>query len=399
MTSRMRPWAIAGFAAMSLLLGAATASAVTFEEILNLQLSGVSEETILKLIDVERAVFHLSAYDIVRLKEAGASEDFIRELMDTPERYGGGASAATDVDVDVYVYDDDVAYDDDFEWTDDYYAIEPDDYATVFVYKYYDPFAYYWYPWPRYYVYYSPFWWSRTGFYFGGHWCWDWWDPWGPSSWYCDWHWGYSHHCGPSHTRPVEGRSWHRVRSAAPLRAEREDHILRRAGLPAPQNIRQEARIRVADQRTIVAPATRQAGEVRSARSARTVERPAYRRTEEARTARGTSRGDVRNSAEQRRRGSTAPDYRPSRDAQGSGTQARTPEVRRERPNRGSAAPERSSSPRSVERSRPQSGASRSSGTPSGSPSSPPSGSSGRSSGGSSDGERSGSGGGSSRRR
>jgi hypothetical protein len=267
MKLRIRPVRIAALAALGCLLlgGAVTASALDFDEIMRLKLAGVGETTILKLVETEQAVIFLSVDQIIRLKEAGSSEDFIRELMDTPQRFGaqGDASAyETGGDASAYTYDAGP------DWVDDYYAFGNNDYATVFTYQYYDPFAYYWYPWPNSYVYYAPFWWTHSGFYYAGHWSWDWWEPWGPCYSYCDSHYGYSHHFGRSHTRHDEDRDWHRTRGDAPMRAEREERIVRRSGLDAPTNIRGEARVRVADLRT------RETGQPTRAR---TIERPVYR--------------------------------------------------------------------------------------------------------------------------
>jgi hypothetical protein len=318
--------------AVLLLAGAATARALTFNDIIDLKLAGVSETTILKLVESERAIVILSVDDILRLKDAGASEDFIRELMDTRERFEGADQdayvIADDDDGDVYVYDDDV------DWVDDYYALDPDDYATVFVYKYYDPFAYYWYPWPNLYVYYSPFWWNHSGFYFGGHWCSDWWDPWGPCITYCDSHHGFDHHFGHPRTRTLAGRTWHRTHAAAAERAEREATMIRRAGIAAPANIRTEARAQVADYRT---------RELRSTRTTRGVERATYR---DARTAR-TVRGETRPATERHSVGRT----QEARDT-GQTRDARTREYRqapRETRSTREAAP---TTPRSTERTR-----------------------------------------------
>jgi hypothetical protein len=315
---------IAVLAALGCLLlgGAVTASALDFDQIVRLKLAGVGEATILKLVETERAVIFLSVDEIIRLKEVGSSEDFIRELMDTPDRFGGEESAyagETDADANVYIYDDD------FDWVDDYYAYGNNDYATVFTYQYYDPFAYYWYPWPSSYVYYAPFWWTHSGFYYAGHWSSDWWDPWGPSYSYCDSHYGYGHHFGPSHTRPPEGRDWHRARGDAPLRAEREERILRRGGLDAPVNIRSEARVRAADLRT------RETGEPTPARA---IERPAYR------DGRGTyTRGTETRASDA---GRTVRHTRNPRAAGGTGEPSR-PEYRREsRPARSGRTADRS---------------------------------------------------------
>jgi hypothetical protein len=226
-------WALLAAGILALGPAAAPAGAIDLFEILRLERAGVSEETILKVVEVDQSVFYLSADDIIDLKEAGASEWFIRELMETPERFPDATvDYYYDADpdwTDAYVYDDDDLY-------SEYRTIGIDDYETVFVHHYYDPFAYYWYPWPRFYVYYSPFWWSRAGFYYAGHWSWDWWDPWSPCYHYCDYRYGWRHHFGPSHTRQRAGRNWHSIdRRATRERDERERTVLRQASLTQPR--------------------------------------------------------------------------------------------------------------------------------------------------------------------
>jgi hypothetical protein len=211
---------VAWSAGLVLLLGGLTTSSawaeLTLDDVFRLKAAGVSEETILSLVEKEEAVFYLSVEEIIALKDVGASDAFIRELLETPDRFGDGGDRRGESSWDDYDFD---------------------DYSTVFVYQYYDPFAYYWYPWPGYYVYYSPFWWSHCGFYYGGYWSRDWWYAWSPCASYCDYRYGYHHWCGPSHTRAAVERTWRRAPSAFPERERRERTIWQRAGLTSPRGI------------------------------------------------------------------------------------------------------------------------------------------------------------------
>jgi len=226
---------------------APSANALDLDDVIRLKVAGIGEDTILKLVEVERAVFYLSVQDMIDLKDAGASDYLIRELIDTPDRFGdrpGSVSDSYDDYDDLYDYDDVYDYDDDDIniYVYDYEPYDSDDYTAIFSNYYYDPFAYHWYWWPRAYVYYSPFWWARTSYYYGGHWCRDWWDPWGPCTWYCDWHYGYGHHCGTSHTRVATRRSWNRGAGAAIARLDRERTIWRKAGTDRPSSVRSKTR-------------------------------------------------------------------------------------------------------------------------------------------------------------
>ncbi|MCK4412842.1 MAG: hypothetical protein KAY32_04800 [Candidatus Eisenbacteria sp.] len=262
-------WALLAAGILALGPAAAPAGAIDLDEILRLERAGVSEETILKVVEVDQAFFYLSVDDIIDLKDAGASEWFIRELMETPERFGATAEAD-------YYYDVDPAWNEAYDDSDlyaDYVSIGIDDYETVFVHHYYDPFAYHWYPWPRLYVYYSPFWWSHSGFYYAGHWSRDWWDPWNPCYRYCDYRYGWRRHFGPSHTREHSGRSWHSIdRRATRERDGRQRAVLHQAGLTQP-------RARVIDRSRLLSDTHRQT----RARpvGARNLERPAYRGSSE----------------------------------------------------------------------------------------------------------------------
>ena len=206
-----------GIALAGLLVAAGTpARALDLEDVLQLLAADVEERTILQVVESEEAIFHLDVEDILDLKELGASDDFIRRLMDTPERYGKGSAKASKNDYDYDLYD--------------------DDYSVVFLNHYYDPFGYYWYASPRTYVYYSPFWWNHHGFYYAGHWCWDWWDPWNPCVRYWDVRAGYAHHWGHSRTAPAvrTARPGAAHRTAVARRTHRARTISRRAGVEPP---------------------------------------------------------------------------------------------------------------------------------------------------------------------
>ncbi|MBD3236487.1 MAG: hypothetical protein GF330_07275, partial [Candidatus Eisenbacteria bacterium] len=225
-------WTMPGLICLVLLALGSSASAVTVDDLIRLKLAGVGEETILHVVEAEGGLLYLGVDDIIDLREAGASDAFLRALIDlTPD---GSERAATGSSYRQESYRDDYGS----RWQDEYDLYEPfdyyDDYTIVFTNYYYDPFAYHWHVWPRYYVYYSPFWWSHTGFYYAGFWSRDWWDPWSACVWYCDWHWGYNRYYGRSQTRAAAGRTWRRVREATAERIAREKRIYRRAGAGEP---------------------------------------------------------------------------------------------------------------------------------------------------------------------
>jgi hypothetical protein len=334
-TIRRAAWRAGLILLLGLLISPAAWATLTFDDVVRLVSAGVTEETILDLADVEGATFDLTVEQVIELKEVGATEEFIRALMATPEE-----------DVEDRAYD---TGEDERAVGNAYDDYDLEDYSTVFLYHYYDPFAYYWYAWPSYYVYYSPFWWSRAGFYYGGAWCWDWWDPWGPCSWYCDDHFGYQHWFGPSRTRPDAERDWHRMRSAYPDRAERERSVWQRAGLVRPAGLTARSNPTWRDAARVRTQALRETGR----------ERQTIRTENRTRRVRGESSSPSRRTYRDR-----------SSDRQRPGTERG---IQRER----SSAPQRQSSSRSSRGVR-SGEATRSGRSESGSPSSPspPSGSS-----------------------
>jgi len=213
---------VAGLALLFGMLFAAPAwAAVSFDDVLRMTNAGVSEQTILKLIDSEGAGYTLGVDEIIALKEAGASESFIQELLQAEQGYPPATEQPQ--------YD---------SGSSDVYGInDSSDYSTVFSYHYYDPFAYYWYAWPDYYIYYSPFWWANAGFYYGGFWSWDWWSPFNASSLFCDDHFGFSHRFGHSRTwdRDRDDRHWREPAGNFDHdRMTRERTMWHQAGLTSP---------------------------------------------------------------------------------------------------------------------------------------------------------------------
>ena len=178
---------------------APSARAMTAPEIVRLLDAGIGEAVILDQVRVEGIDARLSSEEILSLKQAGASDDFLRALI-----RAGSESASTrgEVTASRGELED--------EWTESYRS------PIQRVEIYYDPFGYYWYSWPAAYAYYDPFRWLDCGFYYAGWWDHRWW-RYGP---YCDhyrglyWHW---EHPRPDPSRVDRGRhSW--------TRASRDEH-------------------------------------------------------------------------------------------------------------------------------------------------------------------------------
>ena len=56
-------------------------SGITPEEVVKLKKAGISDETIIKLIDVDQTVFQLTAEDIIALKAEGLSEKLLQHMV------------------------------------------------------------------------------------------------------------------------------------------------------------------------------------------------------------------------------------------------------------------------------------------------------------------------------
>jgi len=152
-----------GTALLGLLL-ASPAPAVDLNDILRMLDAGVGEEVVLKVVDSDRTEFTLTSDDLIDLKEAGASDWLLKELLDRSEEP-------------VQVID------------RSYRVIEPS-YSSLTIGYIYDPFDYYFITWPYYYAYYSPFRFSWNWWYYGGPVHHNWCDPWGHRADYYDGRWG-----------------------------------------------------------------------------------------------------------------------------------------------------------------------------------------------------------------
>ena len=146
------------FLAAALPFMALPAWAMTVDDVTELLQRKVGEQVILEQMNAEGDHFELTTQQILDLKEAGASDDLLREMI----RRGESPQADSVQD-----------------WADDY------DSPSVSYNADYDPFGYYWYGWPGYFTYYYPFRWGQCGFYYAGWWNHRWWDGglWANSSW------------------------------------------------------------------------------------------------------------------------------------------------------------------------------------------------------------------------
>lgn len=154
---------LTGTALLGLLL-ASPALAVDMDDVIRMLEAGVGEEVVLKVIDADRTEFILTSDDLIDLKEAGASDWLLEEILDRSVEPTRVVERS-------------------------YRIVEPS-YSMITIGYVYDPFDYYFITWPYYYAYYSPFRFSWNWWYYGGpvhhHWC----DPWGHRVNYYDGRWG-----------------------------------------------------------------------------------------------------------------------------------------------------------------------------------------------------------------
>jgi tetratricopeptide (TPR) repeat protein len=69
------------------------ASAITKEEIITLSKLGIGDDEIIKAIDKDRTIFILKIQDILELKKSGVSENVIKYMLATPQKFGKVAPA------------------------------------------------------------------------------------------------------------------------------------------------------------------------------------------------------------------------------------------------------------------------------------------------------------------
>jgi len=72
-----------------LLLGPATANAVTIDDIVALSKAGVADSVLIALIDADQTVFDLTPQQIVELKRAGVSDNVVVKMVGTPREFDG----------------------------------------------------------------------------------------------------------------------------------------------------------------------------------------------------------------------------------------------------------------------------------------------------------------------
>ncbi|MDM7915033.1 MAG: hypothetical protein QUU85_07160, partial [Candidatus Eisenbacteria bacterium] len=155
----------AGLVALLVLLLTAPAWALTLDDVVQMLEANVGEDVILRMIDNEDARFVVTSEDLIDLKNAGASNDFLDEVLDRAIETDGRERVT-------------------------YRSVEPA-YSSVYLSFGYDPFDYYFITWPYYYAYVSPFpscwnWWYYSAPLYCG-WC----SPWDyPPIRYYDRHWG-----------------------------------------------------------------------------------------------------------------------------------------------------------------------------------------------------------------
>jgi hypothetical protein len=147
--------------------------AIDLDEVYDMLKAGVGEEVILKAIDTDRAEFVLTSEDLINLKQAGASNWFLDEMLNRSGKPVPVEETA-------------------------YRVVEPS-YSLGIGFAY-DPFDYYFAAWPYYYSYYSPYSFCWNWWYYGGPYHDDWCDPYCyRNDYYCD-NWG---------TGTIWDRGWH----------------------------------------------------------------------------------------------------------------------------------------------------------------------------------------------
>ena len=279
------------------LLSATPASAIDLDDVIGMLEADVSEEVILRVIDSEGARFYLTSEDILDLAYAGASDWFLEEMLDRSQR----PKRTYHRRYDIY-----------------------DPYRTyVSIGFVYDPFDYYFATYPYYYAYVSPFHFSWTWWYYGGHYHRHWW---GPTCWrmrYYDHAWG---------SRSIWDRGYQDRRYHVP-RYDLTEKQVRRAVYDRSSTSRiKKARYDTEPRRSGHSRAVGDRKVTRTQRPSRKTE--AWGRTERPR------RSDTRPAKPSR------PEVRTPRPSRGSSpARPSKPQVRPQQPSRSSSTPARPSRP------------------------------------------------------
>ena len=169
---------------------AAPVLAVGLDDVIQMLDAGVGEEVILKVIDADNEHFVITSEDLIDLKQAGASDWFLKEILDRSEQS-------------------------DRNWEDSYHSIEPYYPSYGSMRLIYDPFDYYFVYWPYYYSYVSPFRFCWNWWYYGGPVHRSWCNSWGHRVTYYDRCWG---------TRTVWNRGYRDARYHVPRYEAAAEH-------------------------------------------------------------------------------------------------------------------------------------------------------------------------------
>ncbi len=123
----------------------AVAHAMDVDDVIGMLRAGIGEDVVLKALDASGSTLDLTSDDLVDLKDAGASDSFLDELLNREQQAPSYPSSSN-----YYYYP----------------------FGTV-----YDPFDYYFAYYPYYYAYMAPFSFSLNWWYYGGPYHHCWWQP------------------------------------------------------------------------------------------------------------------------------------------------------------------------------------------------------------------------------
>ncbi len=217
-------WRKMALALVLVALAAAPAAALTTRDVERMLEERIGEQVILDQIEADGSVFHLTADELVALKQAGASDALLEALIRTARTEGARGKGG--------------------EWDRGYDA------PGIAVHLYYDPFGYDpfrpgWGSTPWFYAYRFPFRWIDCGAYYAGWWPWRW--TWaGPS--YCwsypggRWYPSHAGYSGDHRSRPEGRHAWTRSTARPEPRSRPDYRPLGRASRSTPDPNRPSVR-------------------------------------------------------------------------------------------------------------------------------------------------------------
>jgi hypothetical protein len=137
---------LTGALLLGLLVAGPAHATISLDDVIRMLEAGVSEQVILKAIDADEARFVISSEDLIDLTQAGASDAFLEEMLDRSVESQGPSG--------------------DLESS---YRVLERPYSTyVSIGWVYDPFDYYFVTWPYYYAWVSPWHFQSAWWYYGG---------------------------------------------------------------------------------------------------------------------------------------------------------------------------------------------------------------------------------------